>query len=546
MRLWDYLKGLGRALVGRNQSARVSAHDRQEPDLYQRYGALDARYDNADYEELTELLKDTGEIPKGYEAVKSLRNPVPRVVEVYAANLLEEDLLEHLEQPEGSTASVEALKPLLKKVYDAAEWQEEARRAFPGHGELWHKAVGVPDPDAALRRVYPQIIDPRYVSDFDEDERGYLTYLRIDIPQERRKADGETEPYLYVEVWDKERATFKVYEGDEDATPGEDLDDLTLKNRMTLGTAPNGDGERFTGFDFIPVVHYRFKRVLGRKRGVPPFEHALANIDRLNELVTKLHSIMFPDVAVVITREGVGPDGTPLPPIELEGYEAQAALNEAERMGFKVIEVSGEKVLRLPAGSNLDYKIPPIDFASHLAIIQEEQSEIERLLVELAYYRMRELELSGYAIELSLRDLLDRIKAARKNFEKGLVRFDQMAISVGQAIGAEGFDSVGRFEDGALDHAFAERDIFVPPEKDEAETVESKGRALAQFKDLGLLEAGLKLLGFDDDDAARLARESEDALTARVPPLELFGGAVGQPPARQPQPPAGGGNPQGG
>lgn len=533
MRFWDYLKGIGRALAGRNQSARATSQDGQEPDLYQHYGALDARLENADYKEITELLKDTGLIPKGYEAIVSLRNAVPRVVEVYAANILEEDLLEHLELPEGSSGNVEALKPLLKKVYDAAEWQEEARRAFPGHGELWHKAVGVPDPDPAKRRVYPQIIDPRYVTDFDEDERGYLTYLRIDVPQERRKADGEVEPYLYVEVWDKARATFAVYEGDEDATPGEDLDELTPKQRMTLGNAPNGDGERFTGFDFIPVVHYRFKRQLGRKRGVTPFAHAIPNIDRLNELVTKLHSVMFPDVAVVVTREGVGPDGTPLPPIELEGYEAQTALTEAERMGFRVIEVSGEKMIRLPAGASLDYKIPPIDFASHLAIIAEEQAEIERALVELAYYRLRELELSGYAIELALRDLLDRIKAARKNFEKGLVRFDQMAISVGQAIGAEGFDSVGRFEDGALDHAFAERDIFLPPEKDKAETVESKGRALAQFKDLGLLEAGLKLLGFDDADAARLARESESVMAARVPPLELFGGTQPANPQRQ-------------
>lgn len=510
MGVWEWMRGVGNAVLGRTYAYPISL--RKEPDNYQYYDSLDIRYENQDYERLADLLKETGDIPPGFEAIKSMRNPVNRQVEVYAANLLTEDLLEHLALPEGSEARVGPLRGLIRQVWAWSEWKEEARRAFPTHGELWLRAASSDDG----LRVYPQILDPRHVTDFDENERGYLTYLRLDIPQERRDGD-DTEDFLYVEVWDKEKGTYDVYHG-EDAEPGDKIEDLgpPVKS-MVLGRKPNGGGERFTGYDFIPVVHVRFKRVLGKKRGVTPYAHALNNVDRLNELVTKLHDMLFPDVVVVITREGMGGDGEPLPPIQLEGLEAQTALTEAERVGFMVVEVTGQKMIRLPSGAKLDYKIPPIDFGSHLAVIEGEEREVERLCVELAYYRLRELELSGYAIELTLRDLVDRIKAARQNLERGLVRFNQMAITIGQVLGIEGFSSVGTFEEGALDHAFADRDVFVPPERDRAQTDTFKAQALGAYAALGMLKEALLAQGFSEEDATRIAAAAPVANTPALP-----------------------------
>lgn len=461
MGVFDYLRGLGRALLGRptNQFVRTVELNRElSSEIH--YDVMESRYENSDvYEDVALALRELGTIPPEYEPVKSLRNPVPRVVEVYAANLLQDDLLDHIETPEGSTNSVEPLKPLIRKVWEWAEWIEEAKRAFPTHGVLWLKATSSDD----KTRVYPQVLDPRFIPDWEVNERGYLTYVRMEIPQEERDKDGEIINFTHVEVWHKAAGFYRVWNIFEDKDPSADFDELGPPAvDMILDVVPRGapDPERYTGYDFIPIVFQPFRKVLGRKRGIAPYEHAITNIDRHNELVTKLHDILFPDVIWFLVPPP-GPGGEPLPPVRLEGEPPTATLTEAERMGFRVVKTPVGKILRAPGGSTFESKIPQIDFASHLAAIDAEGKVVEELLIELAYYRIRELQLSGIAIDLALRDLVDRLQAARENLEnKGVVRFDQMAITIAQVLGIPEFDSVGTFEDGALEHTFAERPIF--------------------------------------------------------------------------------------
>lgn len=535
MGAWDYLRGVWNAVLGRDPYNRIAQYreNKTVDQTYAHYDKLDLRYTNDDHEDVVRYLQEMGEIPKNYSTLKTLRNPVNRVVEVYSANILSEDLLDFIDAPAGSddTANVEPLKPLIRKVWDWAEWREEARRSYPLHGELWIKATSSDDGE----RVYPQLLDPRYITDFDKNERGYLTFLRLDIPQKRRGDDGENEDFVYVEVWDKSAESLRIWEDVDPNDLGNDLEDLGPPDRtVTLAPTLNVDSEGYTGYDFIPVVHIPFRRMLGHKRGHTPYDHAVVNIDRLNELVTKLHGIMFPSVVWVVQREAGA--GAPLDPIRLEGVEAATAISEAERQGFEVIQTGEEKMIRLPAGASLDYKIPNLNYDSHLAVIESEMQEIERLLPELAYYRLRELELSGYAIELSLKDLIDRIRAARSNLERGLSRFNQMAITIGQVMNILEFQSVGLFEDGVLEHTFSERDVFSPTEKDQAERLEIAARALEGFKVLGLLEEALKQLGYDEAESRRLARSSEQTLEQRAPALDLFGGFGGQGQGQQQQP----------
>lgn len=460
MGLWDYLRGVGNAVIGRTTSAMMLEAPRRETDSQTHYDLLQVRAQNDDvYEEVANALKDTGQIPDGYAAIKSLRNHIPRVVDVYAANLLQDDLLDFLETPEGSTNSVEPLRPLISTIWQWSEWEEELKRAFPTYGTYWLKAASSEDGT----RVYPQILDPRHCVDWEENERKYLTYLRVQIPQERRDlATGEIENFTSVEVWSKEGLFYRVWHVEEDDDPGADLEKLGVPLiDLILDVVPPGvvDATRYTGFDFIPVVHRPFKRIFGKKRGVTPYEHALPNIDRINELVTKLHEMLFPEVVWFLIPPP-GPESTPIAPIKIAGEAQPADLSEAERQGFKVVKTPVGKIMRAPGGSQLDPKIPAIDFASHLSVIQDEASVIEEMLIELAYYRIRELQLSGIAIDLALRDLVDRIKSARQNMERGLVQFNQMAITIAQVLEIPEFLSVGTFEDGALDHTFADRPVF--------------------------------------------------------------------------------------
>jgi hypothetical protein len=528
MSFTGYLRGIWNAMLNRTTQGQeyISPweHHATYNEISARYNGFDARYENSDYEELTKALKDANQLPDGFQAIKSLRNPINRVAEVYAANTLEHDLVEHVIPDKDNPVNVELLKPLITKVWKGAEWKEEARRAYPVHGELWLKVASSEDKE----RVYPQIINPRHVIEFDKDERGFLTYLRIDIPRDRRTEDNEIEEYLYVEVWDKESSTLQIWE-DEDASPGTDVDDLKGLIRTVSLTEEQGTSERFTGYDFIPVVHIPFRKVLGKKRGMPPYEHVITNVDRLNELVTRMHSMMFPDTVWVLGR--TGPEGEPLAPIQLEGLDAEAALTEAEQQNIKVITVNNERIIRLPANASFEPKIPSLDFAGHGQAINDEVAEIERELPELAYYRIRELELSGYAIELTLKDLIDRVREARSNLERGLVRFNQMALTIGRVIGLEDFSGVGDFKAGALDHMFEDRDVFTPVQKDQVETNVQKAALWRSWADLGILEE--MLIEEEGMDPARAKRIAAKVRPTTIPGLELFG--TSQPNGNNPQ-----------
>ena len=147
------------------------------------------------------------------------------------------------------------------------------------------------DESGEARSVYRERIDPRYVKDFDTDERGYFTYLRVSTPKSRR-IDNETETYTQTEIWDKERARYFVYEHDDNSGNSiEEMGEPVLEQSLTVDQSDAPDG--FTGYDFIPVVHAKFRDV-GKERGLCAFGHALGPIREADRIATRLHEMLFP------------------------------------------------------------------------------------------------------------------------------------------------------------------------------------------------------------------------------------------------------------
>jgi hypothetical protein len=140
--------------------------------------------------------------------------------------------------------------------------------------------------------------------------------------------------------------------------------------------------------------------------------------------------------------------------------------------------------------------VPPIDFASHLAAIDQKLNHMEKDLPELAYYRLRDMqEISGRAALILLGDLIDRVREARSNFLAGVVRTNEMALTVARVLGIPEFQNLGSYEEGALEHSFAERDVFPVSGSEMAEEL---SLSLAAYQ--GALEAG-----YSPEKAAEMA-----------------------------------------
>lgn len=515
---------------------RTTNSERLPDPLQAHYDRLEAAYLNSGiYDDLaTEALLESN---SDLAPLRTLRNPANRTVEFYPAKLVISEWIDSLERPEELTPSKDAQSdPLLEAIeaiHQASNLDSEGRpivRQFSMLGDLFIKLSNREDlvthePTA----VYMERIDPRHVKDFDKDERGYFTFLRIDTPKTRRLDNGDVEDFTLIEVWSKLRRDYRRWEHDEGAV--DSLDDLDVPDiELTLDVVPEGaDPRNYTGFDFIPVVHRKF-RDIGGPRGLSAFGHALPGIREADRIASKLHEMLFPETTWVLERTGVGPDGLPLPPIELED-EAGNSLPDGQgwARGFpghreaaeNVVNVGHDRVVRLPSGASLDPKIPDRRMDPMVSELAAQVAWNEQDLPECAYYRLRDLNLSGVAMRTALADVIDRAAEAATNLATGLAQAENMALTIAQVLGLEGFDEslIGTWEDGSFEHSYPIPDLFPETRSELAQAGLAEAQAIAAYDAAGMLEQGLERLGFENPEevAAQARSAKEQAMQAAIP-----------------------------
>ncbi|NLH79045.1 MAG: phage portal protein [Acidobacteria bacterium] len=416
--------------------------------------------------------------------LSALRNPAYRVVEFYAAKVWPGMLPDALpiELLEGANPNIEA------RIWDIWAWSNwNARKQVMVrwqaiYGNSFIKVAG----DRQRKQVILQCIDPRHVVALDLDDRDAVAYIRIDTPMKRRNDKGEEETYTHTEIWDKAADRLLVYEH---------------QRGWGVTTLPAPILERSmleqTGVDFVPVVHTKHKDV-GEDLGVGAFQLQMDKIDEVNRMTTRLHEIIFrhnkPLWAAMANMVDASGRPMPAPRLANETTDGELALSENE-------------ILRLPGLSKIEALVPSLNFADHLAVVDAQMQELQRDLPELAYYELRGADLSGTAIDLLLTDAKDRLLEARGNAESGLVRAQQMALSIGQAMGLPGFSKaeIGTYATGAFDHRFGMREALPMTELQRMNVVQAGVNA-------GLaLATAMRRAGYTEDQVERaLSERAED------------------------------------
>lgn len=444
------------------------------------YRALEAYYlNNGLYEVLAQILRAMGESEK---ALKPLRNPAFRTVEFYAAKLWPGTLPEALP----IEAKKQVIVPAIQQIWQWSNWNVEKQttaRWFATFGDMFIKVATKGQP---IQRVFLQDLKPEYVTDFDADERGYLTYVRIDIPQRRRNTEGKLEAYTHTEVWSKEQGYRRWEHGQ---GPTVELGALgTAKEELSLASF---------GIDFVPVVWVPF-RSIGAQRGVGAFTLQMDKIDEVNRQATRLHQILFRynKALWAVMANAKDATGRPLPAPKIGGHSTQSG--ELGKM-----ELEDDSIVGLPGMAELKSLVPDIKYADALAILNDQLTEIKSDLPELAYFDLRNQgELSGRAIRLLLGDAIDRLMEARGNGEAGVIRAQQMGLTIGAKAGL--FKGVGAFEEGDFEHTFSERDPFPLDARDRAETAKL-------LTDGGFpLRTAARFAGFSVDQVKELEKDVAD------------------------------------
>lgn len=419
-------------------------------------------------------------------AMKGLRNPAHRVVEFYVAHLWPEEFKVETEH--------EGIKKPIDQVWQWSNWdakQRLAARWFSMLGDLFIKVVS----SRERQRVWLQIIDPEHVVDFDRDERGFVTYLHMEVPKVVRDGDT-TKNVIHTEIWDKATETYRRWERDR------------YLDVADLGRPAEQHAFSDFGIDFVPFVHAMFQDA-GNVRGAGAFTHALDKIDEANQQATRLHQMLFrnDDALWALAANAMDPSGRPMPPPRIEGAVGSSSDNGG------VVKIGALSAVRLPGMATLVPLVPNLHYGEALAILNGQLDELERDLPELAFHRIRQAgDISGRAARMMMTDAIDKILEARANGEQALVRADQMALSMGAAINLEGFAGLGDFDSGALDHDFAPREPIAISEFERWEAEKMKAEAAISQQESGIsVEQTLRDRGYSKDEIAdiKLERDSE-------------------------------------
>lgn len=450
----------------------------------EQYALLKSYYhNNGLYEGLNRLLHLRAR--DGEYSMRPLRNPANRVVEFYAAKMWAHKLVPLGPRP--------AVLDAIEQVWLWSNWRtakQECVRTFATCGDLFLKAAASGGESTPPARVYIQRLDPEVVTAFDVDERGYLTFVRLDIPRTRRTDEG-VESYTHTEIWDKTQV--RVWEH------RHGLDAATIR----LGNPVRTHELSEFGIDFIPIVWQPF-RAVGTERGAGAFSAQIDKIDEANRMATRLHQMQFRYNRALwaLQANATDRDNRPLPAPRIGGSSAGAD---------DVLEIDDDKLLRLPGSSTITPLVPPLNYTAMLETLNAHMRELEQDLPELAYYRMRENgQASGRAVRLLLADATDRLMEARANGDAALIRATQMCLTLGAHYGI--FPNVGSYESGAFDFSIMSQDVFLLDELEQAQ-------AAYQYVQAGMaMQTALRAVGWDEKeiDIALAERTAEQAASANL------------------------------
>lgn len=477
------------------------------------YDLLEALYYN-DVQDVADTLRPTGQRP--YEA-RGLRNPSHAVVEYFVSTVWPRNLNDAFPfeyPPEFTLEHIKRLERNVHKLWLNSNWAVKKslyirRQAMLGDAVI-KIATNQKSANDKPTRVFFRHIHPMYVTEFDVDERDYLTYIRIDVPKSRRTATGKVEQFTEVEVWDKERGRFRVWHTDLGfAAPYE-----------ALGPPRIDDDMEAYGVDFIPFVHAKFKDD-GRRRGLSALTPAVSKILEADRMATRMSDMLFrfnrPEKALVSNH--LDPRGFPMPAPKLP-----------EPDEFDEVTMGNERWYRFPSGWSPQNLVAAVDYRSLLDAINA-QVESNRLtdFPSLTYYMLAEIgrDLSGKALRYMLTPAISQTVEARANSDWTLVRANQMGIHVMKQNGLleDGAD-VGSYDQGDYEHWFGDRPVISLSEDEQVSIRKTKAEASAARRAYGVTMRQLLLEdGFTE-------AEAEEMLTQM--PAEQVAGELLEPADAQP------------
>lgn len=368
-----------------------------------------------------------------YKHMRSIFNPTARLVNLYVAKCYGGSL--DMEAATRGAITVngadDALRQAIIQLWKWSNFGTEKSLYVRRGAMLGDSVIKIVD-DTRKRKVRMELLHPEMLRYVEVDDVGNIKYAVIEY-----NVDEETPLKAGVPT----RAA-KTYRYREVITP--DTFE-TFKNEEPFAYFEDGAGTGVSKWDneygFVPVVLVQHSNE-GQTFGVNAYQTSLSKVDEINDAASLLNDQIRKTVNAIYYMAGVTkPDSL------------TASTDERDEV----------PMIYGPANTQPFAMVAPLQIADAMNNINSMLSELERDMPELSLHRLRESgQTSGVAAKITYSDAIDRIEEARGNYNDGLVRAQQMGVSIGgyrRYAGFESFD-LSSYNAGDLQHTIGDRDIF--------------------------------------------------------------------------------------
>lgn len=488
------------------------------------YTLLNAYYmNNSLYDRLVSAIIAAGD---KVSPVKGIRNPAYRVVEFYVSSVWPGDLGDILKVDKKSVNNEQIIKDI-ELVWSWSNWQSKkdvAVRWAAIYGDLVIKVVTDSNEatnDDEHRHVGFQLIPPGTVTQIEHSVlHEDVIYIRIDTPVTPNKDDRAGAKIYETEIWNLSSDSFRKYRHDK--TPEED------ESKLGSPVIDVSILDRF-GIDFLPFVHVKFKDN-GEERGIGAYTLQVDKIDEANRMATRLHHTLYRynRVTHALRSNSLDKDKRPIPAPIIVGSRNRSTSSDED-----VIDIGGEKFIRLPGMSQLDQLVPNLDYMAHLEALKSHMDELAQDLPEMEYYRLKEnADISARAVWYKMTPAIKRAQSAAANLDVGLIKANRMALVIGSVtkIFSANYGSSGEMlRDPVTDHKFAKRSVLQLSDIDTQELERGRIEIIISKKSAGLdVKTALEEMGYDNVDEI-MSRKQEELTQMQ----QTFQNSNGQMPNRE-------------
>lgn len=361
-------------------------------------------------------------------------------------------------------------------ILHASNWIENKtlwKRLTAMLGDGWLQAAIKRNSAGTPVTPYLAVVDAQYVTSFIVDESGFVTYIRLDRPVQIEQGSSLVTG-LNTEVWNKHENSFKVWESTHNkrTTPISQLRGQKTDKPML---------ETF-GIDFVPYVQSKFLHD-GGDRGVPAAFATLLKSAEGSRMATELHEKLFqynqPDIQIVGSSQAG--DGFTLSANDIDWSQPM----ERNVAGYR-------RVATPPVGHEIKPITSTVNYQAHMDAIEAHMNSLQKTdAPELAYYDRNESNQPGVALRIKLIPAIKAAEEVRSNMESGLIRAIQMALTLGQVNGIDGYSErdIGTFKGKDFRFTFTETDILPMSEQERAELWNTQADAGLKLLQLGFSPA---------------------------------------------------------